>query len=68
MVATLETICKHNFYTAIVMTAGAMMAFHYSTIKDLYGGCPIVVAMGPSETGKSTAVRASLECTSYPIT
>ena len=50
------------------MIAGAMMAFHYLTIKDLYGGCPIVVAMGPSETGKSTAVRASLECTSYPIT
>jgi len=36
------------------------MAFHYSTIKDIYGGCLIVVAMGPAETGKLTTIRAAL--------
>ena len=33
---------------------------YYSSIKDIYGGCPIIVAMGHSETGKSTAIRAAL--------
>ena len=28
--------------------------------RELYGGFPIVVAMGPSETGKSPAIRAAL--------
>ena len=36
------------------------MSFHYSTIKDMFGGCPMVVAIGESETGKLTAIRAAL--------
>ena len=60
LVATLEIISKHNFHSTLAVMTGAIMAFHYCTIKDLFGGCPIVVAMGPSETGKSTAIRAAL--------
>jgi len=60
LVATLEIISKHNFHSSLLIIAGMIMAFHYSKIKELYGGCPIVVAMGPSETGKSTAIRAAL--------
>ena len=60
LVATLEIISKHNFHSCLVIISGMIMAFHYSTIKELYGGCPVVVAMGPSETGKSTAIRAAL--------
>ena len=37
-----------------------MIAFHYSTIKDMFGGCPMVVAIGESETGKFTAIQAAL--------
>ena len=36
------------------------MAFHYSTIKEIFGGCPITVAIGESKTGKSTTIRAAL--------
>ena len=36
------------------------MAFHYSTIKEIFGGCPITVVVGESETGKSTTIRAAL--------
>ena len=33
-----------------------------STIQ-LYSGCPIVVCMGPAETGKSTSIKAALSLT-----
>ena len=36
------------------------MTFHYTTIKNMYGGCPITVAVGESETRKSTAIKAAL--------
>ena len=60
LVNLLEIISKHNFKSSLMVIAGAIMAFHYSLIKDIYGGCPITVATGPSETGKSTAIRAAL--------
>ena len=60
LVQSLQIICKHNFIPALVVVAGVMMSFHYSVVKDTYGGCPITVAIGDSETGKSTAIKAAL--------
>ena len=60
LVNLLEIISKHNFKSSLMVVSGVIMAFHYSLIKDIYGGCPITVAMGPSETGKFTAIRAAL--------
>ena len=60
LINTLEIICKHNFLPALTVVAGGIMTFHYATIKDMFGGCPITVAMGDSETGKSTALKATL--------
>lgn len=60
LIKVLEIISKHNFKASMMVVAGVIMAFHYSLIKDIYGGCPITVAMGPSETGKSTAIHAAL--------
>ena len=60
LIETLKIISKHNVVPALFVVAGAMIAFHYSTIKDMFGGCPMVVAIGESETGKSTAIRAAL--------
>ena len=36
------------------------MSFHYKLIKERHGGCPTAVAMGESETGKSTAICTEL--------
>ena len=60
LITTLEVICKHNFLPALTMVAGVIMTFHYTTIKDMFGGCPISVAVDDSETGKSTALKAAL--------
>lgn len=60
LITTLEVLCKHNFLPTLTVIAGAIMTFHYATIKDIFGGCPITVAMGDSETGKSTALKAAL--------
>lgn len=60
LIATLEIILKHNFVPGLIVVSGAIMAFHFSTIKEMFGGCPITVAIGESETGKSTTIRAAL--------
>ena len=47
LINVLEIISKHNFKASMMVVAGVIMAFHYSLIKDIYGGCTITVAMGP---------------------
>ena len=54
-----EDIREHNFFPSLLMAGGSVLALHYSTILQS-GGCPIVVAQGCSETGKSTALRVGL--------
>ena len=36
------------------------MSSHYTQVVKTYGGFPIVLAVGPTETGKSTAIKAGL--------
>ena len=36
------------------------MTFHYDCITARYGGCPIPLAVGPSEAGKTTAILTAL--------
>lgn len=50
---------KHNFYPAMVLLAGAVVSFHYSVIAKTTG-CPVVIAEGQSQTGKSTALQVAL--------
>ena len=47
----------------ILVIAGGVMALHYKTLTKLYAGCTIVVCLGPSETGKTTAIKAALSLT-----
>ena len=54
-----EKMAKHNLIPTLLMIAGGIQAFHYHTIINVYGCCPIPVAIGESETGKSTAVIAA---------
>ena len=50
---------KHNFYSSLLVVAEGVMEFHYTTWQKT-GGCPVVIAYGPSETGKSTAISVAL--------
>ena len=56
----LKGCLSHNFIAGLLVTSGMMMSLHYSTVREYFSGCSILVAMGPAETGKSTAVRLSL--------
>lgn len=60
LVNRLRIIMKHNFHSAMLVLAGGVMCLHYSTITRVYKGCPTILATGPAETGKSTAVAAAL--------
>ncbi len=46
--------------TAVLMVGGPVMSFHYTQIAELYGGFPLVLAIGLTETGKSTAIKVGL--------
>lgn len=60
LVKLLKVALKHNFYSSLLVLAGGVMSLHYSSIVTEYSGCPIIVATGEAETGKSTAITASL--------
>lgn len=60
LVNTMEVISQHNFIPSLVVISGIILSFHYETIVDVYGGCPVTVAVGEPETGKSSAIRAGL--------
>ena len=51
---------KHNYISSLLVIAGGVLALHYKTLTKVYAGCPVVVCVGPSETGKSTAIKAAL--------
>ena len=51
---------KAHFFSSPIVVAGAVMSVHYRTIMSMYGGFPIVLAEGPTETGKSIAMKAGL--------
>lgn len=53
-------VTKHNALSSLLTLSGVIMAFHYETILSIWSGSPIVVAVGPSETGKSTAITIGL--------
>ena len=59
----MKLVVKHNLFSGLTVVAGSIMALHYVTITRLYSGCPAVLALGPSKTGKSTAIKAGLSVT-----
>ena len=63
MVNLLEKTMKHNFISALLVIGGAVMSCHYRQIVDSKGGFPIVIACGPTETGKSTSLKVGLSLT-----
>lgn len=67
LLSSLKVTMKHNFLSSLLVVAGGVMSLHYSTITKEYGGCPIVIAVGPSETGKTTALTAALSLSGMHI-
>ena len=55
----IRCVMRHNFFSSVLVVAGAIMSMHYTTILR-YGGCPTTIAVGESETGKSTSIRIGL--------
>lgn len=55
----LRTIMKHNFHSSLLVLAGTLMTLHYRTMQS-FEGCPVVVALGEAETGKSTSVLTAM--------
>lgn len=51
---------KHNALSSLLTVAGSVMAFHYEQVRSTWSGCPVTVAFGPPETGKSTAIVMAL--------
>ena len=57
MILRLKVCMKQNFESSLIIIGAAIMTFHYDT---KYGGCPIPLAVGPSEAGKTTAILTAL--------
>lgn len=60
LIYLLEKCLKHNFIASLITIGAAIQTFHYETIIELYGGCPISVLMGPPETGKTKSILSAL--------
>ena len=63
LVSLLEVVLKHNFINGLLVMAGSVMALHYTDVIKVNSGCPLVIASGPSETGKTTAITSGLSVT-----
>ena len=60
MVDLLHTIMKHNVISSLLVVGGVIVACHYRLLIERFGGFPVLLACGPSETGKSITLHWSL--------
>lgn len=58
LVSLLKSTMKHKFVSSMLVLSGGIMALHYEKIREVFGGCPVIVAIGKPETGKSTTMKA----------
>lgn len=56
----LKKTMRHNFLSSLLVVGGSIMGCHFRRVVDLFGGFSILMAFGPTETGKSTSLRAAL--------
>ena len=56
LLSALKVALKHNYFAGLLTVSGGIM----SLLVELFSGCSIVVALGPSETGKTTSIKAAL--------
>lgn len=60
MVDLLQDIMKHNFYSSLIVISGVILTLHYTTMTTSSYGCPIIVAYGDPETGKTKTLNTAL--------
>ena len=63
LLSVLQVVLKHNFTSGLSLIGGTMMALHYRSVVRVNSGCPMMIAAGQSETGKSTAIKSALSLT-----
>lgn len=63
VIPLLKIVLKHNFVSGLLVMAGCIMSLHYSAVIKLNSGCPMIMATGKSETGKSTAIKTAMAFT-----
>lgn len=56
LMSVLKRAMKHNFMSSVLVLSGGFMSLHYIALNELFSGCPVVVATGEPETGKSTTI------------
>ena len=64
--SSLKEAVDNNYVSAFFLIASAGMSMHYECIQEVYGMCPTVVAIGPKNTGKSTAAKTTLSLIGTP--
>lgn len=62
----LQQAVDNNFTPAFFVIASAGMAVHYEAVIEKYGMCPVPVAIGVKNMGKSTAARTALALLGTP--
>ena len=55
LIEQMEIIMQHNFLPLLLVLGGMIVGFHCFSLQS--GVCPIMVAKGDSETGKSTMMK-----------
>ncbi len=56
----LKQAVNNNYVPVFMLIASAELAMHHETVMSIYGMCPTPVAVGPKNTGKSTAAKSAL--------
>ena len=49
-----------NFVASFCFIASCVMAMHYESIQQTFGQCPMPLAVGTNDTGKTTSAKAFL--------
>ena len=62
----LKEAVGNNFLAAFTILGAGAMGLHYEQIISTYGMCPTPVAIGPKNTGKSTASKTLLALLGTP--
>ena len=62
----LKEAVGNNFIAAFTILGAGAMGMHYESVIAKYGMCPTPVAIGPKNTGKSTATKTLLNLLGTP--
>ena len=56
----LRRVGPNHIQNGLLVVAGCVMSLHYCVVISPNSGCPMIIATGESETGKSTAIKVAI--------